>query len=54
MDGERNYFMRRAAQEHAAAASARGKAREAHREMERRYGELVRVGDASGETVEAQ
>ena len=38
MNNDRSYFMRRAAQERSAAANAAGdKAREAHREMARRY-----------------
>jgi hypothetical protein len=42
MENNRNYFMRRAAQERSAADHASGKAaRHVHLEMERRYRELV-------------
>jgi hypothetical protein len=42
MKSDRSYFLRRAAQERSAAAAATGdKARDAHREMARRYRGLV-------------
>lgn len=44
MEKDRNYFMRRAAQERSAADHASGKAaRHAHLELERRYRELVGI-----------
>lgn len=46
MENNRNYFMRRAAQERSAASHAEGKAREAHRQLAKSYGKLVRLGDA--------
>jgi hypothetical protein len=45
MTKNRSYFMRRAAQERSAAAQASGeKAREAHRELARRYHDLAETG----------
>jgi hypothetical protein len=46
MSNNRSYFMRRAAQERSAAATASGdKAREAHREMSRLYWRRAKTGD---------
>ena len=46
MSNNRSYFMRRAAQERSAAATASGdKARNAHREMSRLYWQLAKTGD---------
>lgn len=45
MENDRSYFRRRAAQEHSAATKSRGKAREAHEEMEGRYRDLVQPQD---------
>ena len=51
MSNDRSYFMRRAAQEHSAAANATGdKAREAHQEMARRYQGLA--SDTKSEAAE--
>jgi len=51
MSNDRSYFMRRAAQERSAAANAAGdKAREAHREMARRYRGLAT--DSKAEATE--
>jgi hypothetical protein len=45
MSRDRNYFMRRAAQERSAAAHASGeRAREAHQELAKRYRRLVKAG----------
>ena len=53
MSNDRSYFMRRAAQERSAAANATGdKAREAHREMARRYRGLA--SDPNAEVPEQQ
>lgn len=41
MTDERSYIMRRAAQERAAALTSRGKAREAHQQMARKYEEKL-------------
>jgi hypothetical protein len=49
MEEEQKYFMRRAAQERSAADHATGRAaHSAHRELERRYRELVGISDAEG------
>lgn len=45
MRQNRTYLMRRAAQEHAAAAHAKGKAREAHEQLAALYDEQVRGGE---------
>jgi hypothetical protein len=45
MGSSLSYFMRRGAQERAAANKARGKARKAHEQLADRYHELVRSAD---------
>jgi hypothetical protein len=45
MGSSRSYFMRRGAQERAAANKARGKARKAHEQLAVRYHERVRSAD---------
>ena len=49
MKDDKSYFMRRAAQERSAADHALGRAaRKAHRELEKRYRELVGTGVVAG------
>ena len=45
MNRDRSYFTRRSAEEHSAATKSRGKAREAHEEMESRYRDLAETSD---------
>jgi hypothetical protein len=50
MDTDRSYFMRRAAQERAAALQAEGKAREVHQLMATRYEEMARTAQPGAAT----
>ena len=53
MENNRTYFMRRAAQERAAALRSAGKAKEAHQLMAEHYEELSRIDAARAEAVSA-
>ena len=53
MENNRSYFMRRAAQERAAAVRSNGKARDAHQLMADHYEELARGEAVPAATVPA-
>ncbi len=48
MERNRNYFMRRAAQERSAASRADGKARKLHEQLAEHYEELVQAAPTTG------